>query len=184
MFHVRRNTMKPIIILTILISALSSCDTVTISNDRFLSFNEEDKIFHAAPQSNGIGGMSFGLYKDNRYLLYNSGGIGWSEYSGTYSLRGDTLILQNLDKGLPFVSNRLRIYRYAEQDSTFWEWKYADRYKSLSSDRTLGKWIWKDYKDHNMALGEGNVYQLDNLGNPIDTAYYFIIRYDSLKNYR
>jgi hypothetical protein len=154
------------------------------------SFKEGDKIFHGAPDRSGIGGLSFGLYKDKRYMIMNSGGIAWFEYSGRYDINGDTIVLHNLDKELNkefgkgvFESNRLVIYRYNEQDSTFWEWKYSDLYKSFTADRKLGTWLWEDYKRSNEALGEGDVYQVDLNGKPIKSAYHFIIRLDSLKYY-
>ena len=101
---------------------------------------EQDKIFHGAPESMGIGGLSFGLYKDNKYLVVNSGGIGSFEYSGLYTVNEDTIVLNNLSKDVPMESNRLVIFRYDQQDSTYWEWKYSRIYKELTSDPRLGKW--------------------------------------------
>ena len=156
---------------------ISSCTTSP-------PFNEKDKIFHGAPESMGIGGLSFGLYKDHRYLIINSGGIAAFKYSGLYTLKGDTIVFNNLSKDVPIESNRLLILRYDQQDSTYWEWKYSRIYKERISDPTLGKWSWEQFKWGDSVLGQGDVYQLDSNNLPINTAYHFLIRLDSLQNYR
>lgn len=161
--------------LIVILGGLSSCEP---------SFNDDDKIFHAAPESMGIGGLSFGLYKDHTYLIRNSGGIASFEYSGSYDLNGDTIIFHKLSKQIPLENSRLIIYRYDQQDSTYWEWKYSKIYKELSSDKTLGTWSWQRFRSGDLALGDGDVYQIDTSGIPNSSAYHFIIRLDSLKNYR
>ena len=157
---------------------ISSCSTFTDSH------REEGKIFHAAPMSGGIGALYFGLYNNNKYQICNSGGLGQFCYSGEFKLSRDTLTLLALNKEIPLKSNKLLILRYTEQDSTYWEWKYSKQYKDFSSDRKLGRWIWRDFQGGDLALGEGDVYQLDTNGIRIRSEYHFIIRFDSLKNYR
>jgi hypothetical protein len=147
-------------------------------------FNENEKIFHGAPESMGIGGLSFGLYKDHRYLIRNSGGLGAFEYSGLYTINGDTIVFNNLSKDVPVESNRLVIFRYEQQDSTYWEWKYSRIYNERKSDPKLGKWLWEQFKSGDSVLGQGDVYQLDKNNLPIKTAFHFLIRLDSLRNYR
>jgi hypothetical protein len=159
----------------IMLFGVSACET---------SFDEKDQIFHGSLASHGIGKLSFSLYKDQRYLIINSGGIGSSEYIGSYALYGDTILLYNLNKEVPLESNKLVIYRYEQQDSSYWEWKYSRLYKSFTSDKTLGKWDWTQYKSGDKALGEGDVYQIDANGIPIKEPVHFIIRLDSLRNYQ
>jgi len=146
------------------------------------SHRENAKIFHAAPMSGGIGALYFGLYNDNTYQICNSSGLGQDCYSGKFKLDKDTLTLLDLNRDVPLRSNKLIIVRYNKQDSTYWEWKYSRQYESFSSDRTLGKWKWQEFKNADMVLGEGNVYQLAPNGIPIKDEYYFIIQLDSLKN--
>jgi hypothetical protein len=139
---------------------------------------EEDKVFHGGPESQGIGGLSFALYKDGRYQIINSGGIGWHEYDGSYTLSGDTITLNNLDKKSSVKHNRLLVYRYDEQDSTYWEWKYSHISKSYS-DKTLGSWSWESFKWKDLIHGQGDVYQLDTKDKPLKAEYHFIIQLDS-----
>jgi hypothetical protein len=160
-------------LIVICIMEVSSCQE---------TFKEEDKIFHGAPESLGIGGLSFALYRDNRYQVMNSGGIGWFEYSGSYILNGDTITLNKLDKESNLENNRLIIYRYNKQDSAYWKWKYSD--KLGNTDKTLGSWSWQSFKDQDKILGEGDVYQLDENNKPLKNKYHFFIRLDSLNNYR
>ncbi len=138
-------------------------------------FREEDKLFHAAPQGNGIGSLSFALYNDHRYQIMNSGGIGADYYSGNYVTKNDTIILENLSKESSLKSNRLLIFKYDKQDSSFWDWKYPAK-KEISN--------WRDFKWHDSIMGEGDVYQLDENNKPLKDEYHFIIRLDSLKNFR
>jgi hypothetical protein len=159
--------------LSLLIVGLLSCEK---------PFDEKDKLFHGAPQSNGIGGLSFGLYNDKRYKVTNSGGIGWSDYTGSYILSGDTITLKELDKESGLEKNRLVIYRYSLQDSNYWKWKYSDKFSN--TDKTLGTSEWQNFKDADQMLGKGDVYQLDENSKPLKDKYHFLIAFDSLKNYR
>lgn len=136
---------------------------------------EEEKIFHGAPSIQGVGGLSFGLYRDKRYQIISSGGIGVSYYSGSFTMTGDTIILRDLDKKSGFVSNRLLIVRYKEQDSTFWKWKYPN---------LKGLWELQNAKYFDSTWASGDVYQLSTDNIPIKDQYYFYIRLDSLKIYR
>ena len=147
-------------------------------------FEEKNKIFHGAPSSNGISGLSFALYNDHRYQVMSSGCLFAFTKSGTYDLVGDTIILNGIDKHENFKSKRLLIFRYDQQDSTYWEWKYSRIYKSFKANRKLGRWLWEDHKSGDAAIGEGDVYQINENGEPIENAYHFIIMLDSLKNYR
>ena len=135
-------------------------------------FREEDKIFHAAPQGNGIASLSFALYSGNRYQIMNSGGIGADYFSGIYSLKGDTIIFNDLSKGSSLKSNRLKIFRYNQQDSTYWIWKHA---KSLRHRN------WQVFEEQDKQIGDGDVYQLDGKNKPMIDEYHFIIRLDSLQ---
>jgi hypothetical protein len=172
------NSTRSYIFFIIISLIINACSTFSASR------REEGKIFHAAPMSGGIGALSFGLYNDSNYEICNSGGLGQFCYSGEFKLNRDTLTLIDLHKDVPLKSNKFLILRYAEQDSTYWEWKYSRQYTSFSADRKLGKWIWQQFKGSDLALGEGDIYQLDNNGIPIKDEYHFIIRFDSLRNYR
>jgi hypothetical protein len=170
--------MKIHISILTLILIISSCSS---SSD---THREHGKIFHAGPMSGGISALYFGLYDDNTYQICNSGGLGQDCYSDKFNLHKDTLTLLDLNKDIPLKSNRLIIRRYSTQDSTYWEWKYSRQYKEYTSDKTLGKWVWQEYKRSDMALGQGDVYQLDTNNIVLKSEYHFIIQFDSLKNYR
>lgn len=150
-------------LIYIIFLILSSCNRV----------NEKDKIFHAGPSRSGFGVIYFGLYNNNRYQFCDGDFMDPGCYTGKYSLSGDTIILDNLKihKGIP--SNRLLIRRYAEMDSTYWQWKYPDY-----ADK------WQDMKKSNLMQGaEGDVLTLDNNGRiAFDPDNYFLIRFDKLKN--
>lgn len=137
---------------------------------------EEGKIFHAGPSSGGIGALYFGLYNDNKYQICNSGGLGQDCYSGNFILNKDTLTLIKLTKEVPLKSNKLILIRYAEQDSSFWKWKYA---------KSIGVSTWLDFKWRDSAMGgSGDVYQLNERNERMKDELQFVIRLDSLKNYR
>jgi hypothetical protein len=136
---------------------------------------EEGKIFHAGPMSGGVGALYFALYDDNTYEICNSGGIGQECYSGNFKLDKDTLTLPDLNKKIPLKSNKLVLIRYAEQDSSFWNWKYS---------KSIGVSTWRDFQLRDSAVGgKGDVYQLDDSNKLMKDESYFIIRLDSLKNY-
>jgi hypothetical protein len=72
-----------LIVLTLLLyisGLLNSCA------EKQKPFNDEDIIFFGAPQGNGISALSFSLYKDGRYQIMSSGGIGAYYYSGKFKL--------------------------------------------------------------------------------------------------
>jgi hypothetical protein len=137
--------------------------------------DDKNIVFHGAPQNNGIGSLSLALYKDGRYQIINSGGIGAYNYSGNFKVSGDTIILENLDKESSLASNRLLIYRYDEQDSSFWLWKHS---------KSIGVWEWRDFKEQDSMKEKGNVFQLDKDNKPTKDKPYFRITIDSLKNFR
>jgi hypothetical protein len=138
-------------------------------------FNEKDKIFHGGPASGGIGGIYFALYKGYKYQLCESGGIGETCYSGDFTLSGDTIVLQNLSNDCYLKNNRLLICKYNEKDSTYWQWKYPRHIMD-----------WRSMKEQDILMGnEGDVHQLNAQNELIlDPTYYFVIKMDSLKNYR
>jgi len=147
-----------------------------ISCDHSDKHREEDKIFHAAPSKGGIGSLYFALYKDNTYEICNSGGVGQNCYSGAFILKRDTIIFYKLNKEIQLSSNRMIIKRYAEQDSTFWIWKYK-----ISSN--VSKWL--EFKELDIAMGGiGDVYVLNTENEPLKEGTHFTIRMDSIKTYR
>lgn len=93
-------------------------------------------------------------------------------YTGEYKLNENILTLKNLKLNDHVKYNRFIIYRYAEQDSTYWQKKYPN---SLSE--------WEQLKQSDLNSGsDGDVYELDNDDNPItDVTYYYVIRLDKLK---
>jgi len=140
------------------------------------TFREKGKIFHAAPPDNSVSGnLYFGLYKDGTYTICNVSGIGQDCYSGDFKLDGDTLTLINLDKRVPLKSNRFLILEYKSLDSSYWKWKYKGNPNP-----------WQRLKWGDSILSLGDVYQLDSSNNLInnENAYHFLIRLDSLKDYR
>ena len=138
-------------------------------------FNENDKIFHGAPARGGIGSIHFALYKGHKYQVCESGGLGQACSTGDFSLIGDTIILQDLDKGCYLKNNRLLICEYDKQDSTYWQWKYP---------RHLNDW--QVMKEMDISMGnEGDVHQLDKQNNLVlDPTYHFVIKMNSFKNNR
>jgi hypothetical protein len=137
---------------------------------------EAEKIFHAGPSSGGIGALYFALYTDKTYQICSSGGIGQDCYSGNFNLKRDTLTLIELNKEISLKSNKLLIIRYAEQDSSFWNWKYT---------KSIGVSTWQDFKRRDLSLGgTGDVYQLNDRNELMKDESHFIIRLDSLKYYR
>ena len=152
----------------ILITVLTCC---SLNQD----FDAKNKIFHAAGASGGVGGIYFALYKNNKYEICESGGIGETCYEGNYTVIGDTIILEELSEKSYIKNNRLLICRYDKLDSTYWQWKYPTNANH-----------WRDMKWRDLAMdNSGDVHQMDNQNKLIlDPTYYFVIRLDSLKNYR
>ncbi|MGC4104062.1 hypothetical protein [Ferruginibacter sp.] len=160
--------MKLYLIILASITLLSSCFYSDESR-------EQGKIFHAGPSTGGIGAMYFALFNDHTYQLCNSGGIGQDCYTGNFELHRDTLTLTNLDKKIPLHSGRFIIKRYAEQDSSYWNWKYA---------KNIGISTWQDFRSEDLIMeGIGDVYQLNDSNQLMKDDIYFIIRLDSLKNF-
>jgi hypothetical protein len=150
--------------------------TITLSSCSTSEHREQGKIFHAGPSSGGIGSLYFALYDDKTYQICNSGGVGQDCYSGKFSLIGDTLTLIDLDNAIPLKSEKLLILRYAEQDSTYWKWKY---------EKSIGIWTWEHLQWRDLAIGGiGDVYQLNDKNELMKDECYFIIRLDSLKNHQ
>ena len=113
------------------------------------NLSEENKIFHAGPNESGFGGTFFSLYKDNYYEFCDGDFMNPGCYSGIYKLDGDTLTLEKLKLNDHVKSNRLIIYRFSEQDSTYWKNKYP------KSDN------WKESKESDSLRGfEGDIYEL------------------------
>lgn len=138
-------------------------------------FNEDDKIFHGASASGGIGGGYFALYKDRKYQVCESGGLGEECYTGNFTLIGDTIVLQNLSKKCYLKNNKLLICKYDKQDSTYWQWKYPGHIND-----------WEDMKERDIRMGnDGDVHQIDIQNKRIlDPTYHFVVRLDNLKDYR
>jgi hypothetical protein len=133
----------------------------------------KEKIFHAASsETQSIGGLSFELYNDSTYTIIHSGGLGFTSHKGSCTIAGDTITLHNFEKQGPFKRNRLIVLRYAEQDSTYWMWKY---------NNSFGAATWKVAKGRDYHMGEGDIYQLDENNGPLRDEYHFTIALDKLK---
>jgi len=88
----------------------------------------------------------------------------------------DTLTLLDLTKEIPLKSHRLLVIRYDEQDSTYWKWKYTE---------VTGISKWQDPRFRDSAMGgTGDVYQLNDKNELMKDELHFIIRLDTVKNYR
>ena len=153
-------------LILLFITSIFSCES------KIQKPNEKDLIFHAGPSTGGVvGQVYFQLFTDSRYYICNSGGIGEDCYTGIYELHNDTIILENLDKGSSLKFNRLIIYRYYNQDSNYWKWKYPH----LS-------WEWWELKRRDSILeSTGDVYQINNKNNIEKNETFFNIRFDRLK---
>ncbi len=140
--------------------------------DANVELKEEDKIFHAGPNMSGFGGTFFGLYKNNIYQFCDGDFMNPGCYTGEYELNGNILTLKNLKLNGHEKYNRFIIYRYAEQDSSYWQKKYSN---SPSN--------WEQSKQSDINSGsQGDIYELDNDGKPVkDVTYYYVIRLDKLK---
>ncbi|TMI73475.1 MAG: hypothetical protein E6H09_06890 [Bacteroidetes bacterium] len=135
---------------------------------------QENKIFHAL-MSNEMGDFYFGLYKDSTYQICASGRIAQDCFSGKYDLKGDTLVLFNLNPEVNLKYDHLLIMRYGEVDSNYWKEKYPN---SSSSWRTL--------KLSDSTKGLGDVYQINDYNQILrdSNESRFVITIDSLKYYR
>jgi hypothetical protein len=140
-----------------------------------LRIKEEDKIFHAGPVQSSFGTIFFSLYKDNKYQFCDGDFMNDGCYTGEYTLSGDTLLLYDLKehKGIP--SDRFLIRRYHDMDSSYWQWKYPDH---------KGDWTGMRRSD-SLRGADGDVLYLNSKGEIVlEGDNYFLIRLDSLKNYR
>lgn len=137
-----------------------------------VELKEKDKIFHAGPNMSGFGGTFFGLYKNNIYEFCDGDFMDPGCYTGEYELNGNILTLKNLKLNNHVNYNRSVIYRYADQDSTYWQKKYPNS----SSD-------WEQLKQSDINSGsDGDVYELIDDDKPVtDISYYYVIRLDKLK---
>jgi len=138
------------------------------------SYRQEGKIFQAS-MSNPMGDFYFGLYKDSTYEICASGRIARDCFSGTFDLKGDTLILFNLNPEVSLKFKRLFIFRYAQVDSNYWKEKYPNRTVS-----------WHILKHNDSMNGLGDVYQINSYNHILrdSTEASFVITMDSLKYYR
>lgn len=118
------------------------------------------------------GSFEFSLYNNHTYEVCTTGDVETHCYSGTYSLKGDTLVLEDLSKDVPLYTNRLLIVRYSQQDSMYWKWKYPNRVQA-----------WQDLKEEDLIVnGLGDVYELDDQNEPVRelSNVRFTIREDRL----
>jgi hypothetical protein len=84
--------------------------------------------------------------------------------------------MEDLDKESSILFNRLVIYRYCDQDSTFWIWKYPGK---------AGFKNWVEMKQSDLMMGvSGDVYQVDDSNKPDRNQFSFRIRLDSLKTFQ
>lgn len=137
-----------------------------------VELKEEDKIFHAAPSDSGFGTTFFSLYKNNKYEFCDGDFMDNGCYTGDYELKGDTLILHDLKLNDHVRSNRFIIYRFVEQDSSYWKKKYP---KSNED--------WKELrKSDSLSGNSGDIYELDKDNQPrTKVNYWYVIRFDELK---
>ena len=125
--------------------------------------------------SNEMGDFYFALYKDSTYQICASGRIAQDCFSGKYDLKGDTILLLNLNPEVNLKYNRLLILRYGQADSSYWKEKYPNNTTP-----------WQTLKLNDSINGLGDVYQVDNYNQILrDTSESnFVIKIDSLKYYR
>ncbi len=88
-------TMRNIIVVVSILSALTSCKTE-------IKVDEKDKIFHAGPANSGFGAIYWELYKDNKYQFCDGDFMDYGCYTGLYSISGDTVTLHDLKSIMVF----------------------------------------------------------------------------------
>ncbi len=161
-------TLQSIAIVFLTTSILTSCKSE-------LTVDEKDKIFHAGPVNSGFGVIYWELYKDNKYQFCDGDFMDPGCYTGLYSLSGDTVTLHDLKKHDGIPTNRFIIRRYSDMDSSYWAWKCRNT-----------KTEWKDLRRSDSLSGsEGDIFPLDEKNEIVfNKNDYFLIRLDSLKNYR
>jgi len=137
-----------------------------------VKLKEDDKIFHAGPNMSGFGATFFGLYKNNIYEFCDGDFMDPGCYTGEYELNGNILTLKDLRLNDHVKHNRFIIFRYAEQDSTYWLEKYPN-----------SVFDWKELRQNDInSSSEGDVYELDYNDKPVTNVnYYYVIRLDKLK---
>ena len=134
---------------------------------------EDDKVFHGAtPYDGSIDGLNIELYNDNTYTIMHSGGLGANFHKGSYTLSGDTITLHDFKKLGPLERSRLLVFRYEEQDSTYWIWKYSN---------SIGAATWDIFKAGDYHMGKEDVYQLNEHNIPLRNSYHFAIALDKLR---
>ncbi|WP_295128093.1 hypothetical protein [uncultured Chitinophaga sp.] len=155
---------------------LCSAFTVLLSTcwQKTSGLKEEEKTFHAGPPAgqSGFGTTFFTLHKDGKYLFCQGDFMNPGCYTGDFILSGDTITLLGLRQHKNIPANKFLIIRYAQKDSSYWEWKYPDH-----------KADWKSmYKSDRITDATGDVWPLEQNGKPVrDRKNHFIIRLDSLK---
>ena len=128
-------------------------------------------IFHAGPSDGGIASLYFVLYSNNKYKICASGGIGETCETGSFILNNDTITFQNFNSKIPIKYPRLIIFRYNNQDSSYWKWKCSENKVAT----------WQDFKWMDSAFGgTGDVYQINKDGIVAKEEDHFVIRYDKL----
>lgn len=137
-----------------------------------IQLKEEDKLFHAGPNISSFGGTFFGLYKNNIYEFCDGDFMDPGCYTGKYTVDGNVITLLDLKLNDHVKYNRYIIYRYSEQDSTYW----LNKYPKASIN-------WKNLQQDDIKSGsEGDIYTLDERNTPMtEVDYYHVIRYDKLK---
>lgn len=157
------------IAILIILNLSFSCSIKQKGEDKL---KEEDKIFHAAPSDSGFGATFFGLFKNNKYEFCDGDFMDDGCYTGDYELNGDTLTLHDLKLNDHVRSNRFIIYRFDEQDSTYWKKKYP----TSNED-------WTELKKSDYLRGNsGDIYELDKNNQPrTKVNYWYVIRFDQLK---
>ena len=154
---------------------LLSAVTIWAACKTQLKLKEEEKIFHAGPAVSGLGGIYFGLYKDNKYEFCDGDFMDNGCYTGNYGLSGDTIILYELKEESGMPTNRFIIRRYQDMDSVYWQWKYPDH-----------KNDWENMRHTDSAIGStGDIFPLSQTNEIVYDGYtYFHIRFDELKSKR
>ena len=155
---------------------LCSAFTVLLSTcwKKTSSAKEEEAIFHAGPTpaESGFGTKFFTLHSDGQYQFCEGDFIHPGCYTGDFILSGDTITLLGLRKHSAIPVNKFLIIRYAQQDSSYWKWKYAEQ-----------KGGWKSQYHSDTIIATGDVWPLEQNGKLVsDRKNHFIIRLDSLNN--
>lgn len=131
---------------------------------------KEDIIFHAGPSESDLVSTFFSLYKDGTYEFCDGDFLSTGCYIGDYKINGDTLTLENLKLNDHVKNNRFIIYRFREQDSTYWKNKFA-----------VVDWRESKRKDSLEGI-TGEIFELDKDNKPRkDVSKWYVIRFDKMK---